>query len=228
MEKIQKTNKSRNKFKTWVVRVVIVTGLAGLCLGCFIWYANAATAKAGEGIIYDDVECIKGDRVALVFGCNSKFQGRDNLYFKYRIEAASELWAAGKVRGFIVSGDNSRVDYNEPDAMKEALMQRGVPSENIICDYAGLRTFDSVVRAKEVFGLDSVLFVSQRFQNERAQYMAKQCEMNAISYVARDVAGSGGYRTKCREILARPKMVLDFKLLGTTPKYLGKKEVVPF
>ena len=64
MEKIQKTNKSRNKFKTWFVRVVIVTGLAGLCLGCFIWYANAATAKAGEGIIYDDVECIKGDRVA--------------------------------------------------------------------------------------------------------------------------------------------------------------------
>lgn len=228
MEKLQKKDKNWSRFKTWSVRMLVAGSAAAIAVGGFVWYANAVTAGAGRGLIYDEVSEVPNGRVALVFGCNSKFQGRDNLYFKYRIAAAVELWDAAKVRGFIVSGDNSRDEYNEPEAMKEALVLGGVPAEKIICDYAGLRTFDSVVRAKEIFDLESLVFVSQRFQNERAQYMAKQCGMDAVSYVAQDVAGRGGYKTKCREVLARPKMVLDFKLLGTTPKYLGEKEVVPF
>ena len=167
-------------------------------------------------------------RVGLVFGCNPRVAGRENLYFTYRMAAAETLWKAGKVKGFIVSGDNSRESYNEPDAMKEALVARGVPVEKIVCDYAGLRTFDSVVRAKQIFGVRKVVFVSQRFQNERAQYMAKQCEIDAISFVAKDLAGRGGLKTKLREVLARPKMVLDFKLLATEPKYLGEREILPF
>ena len=76
--------------------------------------------------------------------------------------------------------------------------------------------------------MSKVVFVSQRFQNERAQYMAAQCDLDAVSFVAKDVAGRGGLKTKMREVLARPKMVLDFKLLGIEPKHLGQKELLPF
>lgn len=205
-----------------------MVGLLVTLLLSFTWYANSITDSAGDGRIYVDVSLVPDGRVGLVFGCNPKVNGRDNLYFSYRIDAAETLWKAGKVKGFIVSGDNSRESYNEPDAMKLALVARGVPAEIVVCDYAGLRTFDSVVRAKEIFGVKKVVFVSQRFQNQRAQYMATQCELDAISFAAKDVAGRGGFKTKLREVLARPKMVLDFKVLGTKPKYLGRKEGLPF
>lgn len=221
-------NKSQSKYWIWIRRGAFVVGLLATLLLSFTWYANAITDSAGDGRIYPDVSLVPDGRVGLVFGCNPKVKGRDNLYFSYRIDAAERLWKAGKVKGFIVSGDNSRESYNEPDAMKLALVARGVPAEMVVCDYAGLRTFDSVVRAKEIFGVKKVVFISQRFQNERAQYMATQCELDAVSFVAKDVVGRGGFKTKLREVLARPKMVLDFKVLGTKPKYLGRKEELPF
>ncbi len=228
MEKTQKSNKTRSKVEVWIRRGILLSLLFVLSLLGFTWYANVITDAAGDGLIYEDVSLVPDGRIALVFGCNPKVEGRDNLYFTYRIAAAESLWKAGKVKGFIVSGDNSRDSYNEPDAMKQALVARGVPVEKIVCDYAGLRTFDSVVRAKEIFGVRKVVFVSQRFQNERAQYMATQCEIDAVSFVAKDVAGRGGLKTKLREVLARPKMVLDFKLLATEPKHMGEKEILPF
>lgn len=227
MEKLQKIVKF-SKLKTVIKRGFKISCVLVVLLVGFTVYANLATAKSGEGKIFDDVSEVPAGRVGLVFGCSAKLGNRTNMYFHHRIEAAAHLWNAGKVSGFIVSGDNRREDYNEPEDMKQALIARGVPSDKIVCDFAGLRTFDSVVRAKEVFGLKEVVFVSQRFQNERAQYMADQLDLDAVSYVAKDVTSSGGRNTKRREVLARPKMVLDFYLLGTKPKHLGKKEDVPF
>jgi SanA protein len=148
MGKTHKLNKTLSKRWIWIRRGIYVLLLLGPALVIFTWYANVITDAAGEGKIYEDVSLVPDGRVALVFGCNPKVEWRDNLYFTYRIAAAESLWKAGKVIGFIVSGDNRRDSYNEPDAMKEALVARGVPAENIVCDYAGLRTFDSVVRAK--------------------------------------------------------------------------------
>lgn len=208
-------------------------GLSGLLLvllvcGLFILYAKWLTEEAGEGKIYDDVSEVPAGRVGLVFGCAKTFQGRSNLYFYHRMEAAAALWHAAKVRGFIVSGDNRRNDYNEPEDMKQRLIELGVPAEKIVCDYAGLRTLDSVVRAKEIFDVERVVFISQRFQNERAQYMAKHSGMDAVSFNAQDVAGRGGLKTKLRELLARPKMLLDLHLLRVEPKHLGECEELLF
>lgn len=227
MAKLQKTAK-KSRVKTVLKRSLKISCALGVLLVGFTVYANCATAKAGEGKVFDDLDKVPEGRVALVFGCSAKLGTRTNMYFYHRIEAAADLWNAGKVSGFIVSGDNRWDSYNEPEDVKQALIARGVPADKIVCDFAGLRTFDSVVRAKEVFGLNEVVFVSQRFQNERAQYMASQCGLNAVSYVAKDVTSSGGRKTKLREILARPKMVLDFHLLGTKPKHLGQKEKLPF
>ena len=122
----------------------------------------------------------------------------------------------------LVSGDNSRRDYDEPTDMKEALVEAGLPEDRIHCDYAGFRTLDSVVRAKDVFLLDRFVVVSQEFHVERALYIAKELGIEAYGYPARDVGGKAGMKTKAREDLARVKAVLDMKLLNTQPKFRGE------
>lgn len=205
----------------WSVGAALVAGLM------FVGWTNLMAAHAGKGRLFDDPAALTGRRVGLVFGCDPRFQGRENLYFRYRIDAAVALWEAGKLRGLIVSGDNRSRYYNEPDKMRRALIARGIPADRIVCDYAGLRTLDSVVRAKEVFGVSEITFISQRFQNERAAYLAVANGMVVDGFNARDVGGQGGYKTKVREIGARVKMCLDVWILRTRPKHLGEPIALP-
>lgn len=193
----------------------------------FVWYANREAARAGKGVLFDDVSEVPHNRAGLVFGCSKRLGERDNLYFKYRIEAAVELWEAGKVDFLIVSGDNREKNYNEPIDMKNALIAAGVPGEQVVCDYAGLRTLDSVIRAKKIFGLNEVTFVSQKFQNERAAYIAKANGMEVVGYNARDVEGYAARKTGDREVLARVKMWIDVNITDKQPRHLGEKEEVP-
>ncbi len=190
-------------------------------------YANVTAVWASRGRIFDEVSTIPPTRVGLLFGTTDKVNGRENLYFRYRIDAAAKVWKAGKLETIIVSGDNRSRYYNEPEKLKQALIARGIPEDRIVCDYAGLRTLDSVVRAKEVFGADPVLFISQRFQNQRAIYLAKANGIEAYGFDARDVEPQAGLKTKVREVGARVKMWLDVNFLDTRPKHLGEKVEMP-
>jgi SanA protein len=192
-----------------------------------IVYANITAAWASRGCLFDEVEALPKTRVGLVFGTTDRVKGLENLYFRYRIDAAEKLWKAGKLDIIIVSGDNSSKYYNEPEKMARALVERGIPAGRIVCDDAGLRTLDSVVRAKEIFSLDSIVFISQRFQNERAIYLAKANGIHAFGFNAQDVETQAGLRTKVREIGARVLMWLDVHILGTRPQHLGKKIPLP-
>jgi len=215
------------KLRRWVNRlgrIVLVLALVGIGV---VAYANITAMWASRGRLFDDVEAMPKTRVGLVFGTTDRVNGLENLYFRYRIDAAERVWKAGKLGVLIVSGDNSNKYYNEPAKMKQALIDRGIPAGRIVCDYAGLRTFDSVVRAKEIFGLDSIVFISQRFQNERAIYLAQAHGMNAIGFNARNVETHAGIKTKLREIGARVKMWLDVHFLGTRPRFLGEKIDLP-
>lgn len=221
-----KENKKPN-FWTWIKRIFY------LCLGLFmlgaalILYANVTAMWASRGRLFNDTRNLPAAKVGLVFGTTDRFQGRENPYFRYRIDAAVEVWNAGKVETLIVSGDNRSRYYNEPEKMKAALVAEGVPKNRIVCDYAGLRTLDSVVRAKEIFGADRVLVISQRFQNERAIYLAKAHDMEAYGFNAEDVELQAGFKTRLREVGARVKMWLDVNFLDTRPKYLGEKVKMP-
>jgi len=144
------------------------------------------------------------------------------------MEAAATLWQSGKIKGLIVSGDNREANYNEPLLMREALIKRGVPAQRIVCDYAGLRTLDSVVRAQRVFKLNHVVFISQKFQNERAAYIAHHHQFPFHGFNAQEVTGKFTLKTQIREYLARVKMMLDLHILNTGPKHLGKPETIPF
>jgi SanA protein len=191
-------------------------------------YANITAIWASRGRIFTEVLKVPHTKVGLLFGTTDRVDGRENLYFRYRIEAATQVWNAGKLETLIVSGDNlSSRYYNEPKEMKQALIERGVPASRIVCDPAGLRTLDSVVRAKEIYGADSILFISQRFQNERAIYLAKANGIEAYGFAARDVETHAGLKTKLREVGARVKMWLDVNFLNTRPQRLGDKIALP-
>lgn len=212
--------------RRWLGRLFFLAMFLVFSFFLFIWHANYAATRAGHGVLFDKIEDVPKQRVGLVFGCSSKLGKRENLYFKYRIEAASDLYHAGKVDTLLVSGDNRDKYYNEPVTMRKALVAAGVPFDAIVCDYAGLRTLDSVVRAKKVFDLDEVTLVSQKFQNERAAYLAKAHGLKVYGYNARKVDGYAGRKTEDREVLARVKMWLDIHVTKKQPRFLGDKEPI--
>ena len=217
----------RTTAQRWMKRLLFAVMVVVLALVSVVAYANITAVWASRGRIFSDVSQIPPTRVGLVFGTTDRVGGRENLYFRYRIDAATEVWNAGKIETLIVSGDNRSRYYNEPEKMRQALVRRGIPADRIVCDYAGLRTLDSVVRAKEIFGADTVLFISQRFQNERAIYLAKAHGLNAYGYAARDEESRAGLKTRLREVGARVKMWLDVHFLNTRPRYLGDREELP-
>ena len=152
--------------------------------------------------------------------------GKTNPYFKNRIDAAEELFESGKIKYILISGDNRRHNYNEPQAMKDSLVNRGIPKESLVLDFAGLRTLDSMVRSKEIFGQDSVTVISQQFHNERAIYLARHYGIHAIGYNAKDVSAYEGLKTQIRELLARVKVFVDF-FVNKQPRHLGEKIEIP-
>jgi len=195
--------------------------LLALTGGCALFAADWRVASAASGRCFASAESAPDAPAALVLGCTEKLaDGRTNLYFTRRIAAAAELFHAGRVGALIVSGDNSREEYDEPTAMKDALIRAGVPAERVFCDYAGFRTLDSVVRAKEVFGQSRFLVVSQSFHNERAVYLARANGLDAYGFDAQAVGGAAGLKTRARELAARVAAVVDVAL-GTQPKFLG-------
>ena len=211
----------------WLKRLWRLAAGLAVMAGSVVAYANITAVWASRGRLFDEVEAMPKTRVGLVFGTTDRVNGLENLYFRYRIDAAAALWKAGKLDTLIVSGDNSSKYYNEPGKMKQALIERGIPAGRIVCDFAGLRTLDSVVRAKEIFGLDSIVFISQRFQNERAIYLAQANGLHAIGFNARNVETHAGLRTQLREVGARVRMWLDVHLLGTRPRFLGRLIPLP-
>lgn len=215
------------RLRVWLgrlLRAIILLALAGLLM---ILYANITAVWASRGRLFSDPRKLPQCPAGLVFGTTDRVNGRENLYFRYRIDAAVAVWEAGKVGTIIVSGSSDDRYYNEPAKMTRALVRRGIPEDRIVEDDSGDRTLDSVVRIKEALGGKPVLFISQRFQNERAIYLAKAHGIRAYGYNAKDVETSGGFKTKLREVGARVKMWLDVNILDTRPGDIGGKIELP-
>ena len=209
------TKKGKTFFTKWLLRIAVIL------LG-FIIYSNVRIDRYAGGRLYDKVADVPHYHTALVLGTSPIGRnGMPNVYFISRIEATARLYKAGKIDRIIVSGDNRRKDYNEPEEMKQALVAKGIPEEIIFPDYAGFRTFDSVVRAKEVFGQTEFIVVSQKFHNERAIFIAGKKGIDAVGYNASDVNAYYGFLTNVREWGARCKVFLDL-MFGKKPHFLGE------
>ena len=155
----------------------------------------------------------------MVLGVSSKLaDGSKNLFFESRMNAAAKLFKAGKVDKLLVSGSRAEPYYDEATTMTAALMERGVPPSKIDQDNAGHRTLDSMIRAREVYNLDTFTIISQPFHNHRALYIAHERGIPAIAYNAEPITGFDNVIPQIREHGARVLMMLDLYLLDTQPQ----------
>ncbi len=190
-------------------------------VGVFATLANdISITRNATARLYYLADEIPATQVALVLG-TSKYARREiNRYYSARIEAAAELFHAGRIRSILLSGDGSSRYYDETSTMRQDLIERGVPKDRIMLDYAGVRTLDSVFRAKKVFGLDRVIVVSQQFHCERAIYLADAIGLEATGFCADDAPDTRSLKIRGRETLARVLAFADLNIFDTQPRSL--------
>lgn len=183
--------------------------------------ADLRIESRASGRMYDSIDDVPAREYGLLLGTTRLVKGKyRNDYFYKRIRAAADLYRAGKIRKIIVSGDNSRTEYNETGDMKQELAAEGVPPEDVLMDYAGFRTLDSVVRARNLYGASEITVISQEFHCERAIYLASENGIDAIGFAAEDSSvKSARARLAVRELLARVLAVADAEILHRKPHF---------
>ncbi len=210
----------KNEMRKPIKRLIILLEVALLVPILILLITNLAIRFSTEHLLYSDIHELPFNKVGLVLGTSPKMMdGRANPYFQYRMEAAAALYHSGKIRYLLVSGDNQSPYYNEPQQMKKSLESLGVPGYVIYKDRAGLRTLDSVIRAKKVFQQDSLTIISQRFHNQRATFIAKNKDMHVVGYNADDAPMNNQDRTRIREWLAKSIVFWDL-LINKQPMHM--------
>lgn len=206
------------------IKILIFSFISGFVVSLIvIFVANHRIVISSKKQLYNDTDSIPSNHVGLLLGTAKYLKsGRTNRYFEYRIIATAQLYQSEKIKNIVISGDNSRTDYNEPQDMKDELIKRGIPADHIYLDYAGFRTFDSVYRMKAIFGQSSFTIISQAFHNQRAVYIANTLNLKTVAFNAKDVDAYNGFKTQVREKLARVKVFMDI-LFNKQPKFLGER-----
>lgn len=197
-------------------------GLAIILVAANLWVVRSTSDK-----VFATLQEVPANDVAVVLGTSNKLtSGAPNPFFESRIAAAARLYLDGKARHFILSGDNRTRYYNEPLEMKKALMKSGIPDSAITLDYAGLRTLDTIVRCKEIFGQEKITIITQPFHCYRALFISHYYHMDAVALMADEPTLEVGAKVYFREYFARAKAVLDLYVLKTEPRHLGEREPV--
>lgn len=205
------------------IRIVFILFIIAVAsTGILIFMSELLIVNGSKKYIFNETAQLPDNQVTLVLGTSQKLaNGNENLFFKYRMQAAKELYNNGKVKAFVLSGDNHKEEYNEPEDMRQSLIKQGIPEDKINLDYAGFRTLDSVIRMNKIFGQDTFIVVSQKFHNQRAVYIARKNGLEAYGYNAKDVPAKLSFKTFVRERFARVKVFIDL-LINKTPKFLGE------
>ena len=197
------------KIILWMVGI-----LAALCLAIML-ICNQIVVNNAKGKVFAEIDSIKYNKVGLLLGTTpqARITKVTNYFFIYRIDAAEQLYKAGKIEKILISGDEHSLDgINETECMRDSLVARGVPASAIILDGKGYKTINSVVNANKVYGLKSFTIISQKFHNERAIYQAEHLGLdvkNIQAYNAKMPKSRRAFLTTIREYFARVKMFLD-------------------
>jgi len=196
----------------WTTAIIAV-----LCIACLL-ICNHIVVKNAKGKVFSETDSITPTKWGLLLGTTpqTRIGNRQNLFYKNRIDAAVQLYKAGKIEKILVSGaEKSLEGVNEVVCMRDSLMARGVDAGAIVLDGKGNRTLESVVRAVNVYGIHRFIVISQRFHNERAIYQAEHLDLDVsgiTGFNADDVHTSTSFLIYLREYLARVKMFLDLFL----------------
>ncbi len=208
--------------KVWRVGIYSLALISTLLIMCNLWVVGST-----EECIFSDYSLVPSNPVGLVLGTSSRLSnGMPNPFFDHRMQTAADLYRLGKISHIIVSGDNRTRFYNEPMEMKRALVKLGVPDSVITLDYAGLRTLDSVIRSKEIFGQNHITIITQSFHSYRALFISHYFDIDAVALVTPSRDQQPSAKVYLREYLARAKAILDLYILKTSPRHLGDKEPI--
>lgn len=211
----------RLKLHRWKIVVFLAVFIVSTMILLNLWVFYSVNKS-----VFHQIDQLPENEVALVLGTSPYVTGGYiNLHFKARMEAAAYLYKKGKVKHLLVSGDNGTKYYDEPTAMKEALIELGVPETAVTLDYAGFRTLDSVVRAKEIFSLTKLTIITDEFHIHRSLFLAKHFGIDAVGFCSKKVPFKLSPNAYIREYFARIKAVLDL-FIGKQPKFLGHKEEI--
>ena len=185
-----------------------------LCIALML-ICNHIVVNNAEGKCFSDIDSIKYNKVGLLLGTTpqARITKVKNYFFIYRLDAAEQLYRARKIEKILISGDEHSLDgINEPECMRDSLVARGIPAEDIYLDGKGYRTINSVINANKEFGLKSFTIISQEFHNERALYQAEHLGLdleNLQAFNAKMPTSRRAYLTSIREYFARVKMFID-------------------
>ncbi|MFJ4009871.1 vancomycin high temperature exclusion protein [Streptomyces sp. NPDC090026] len=191
-------------------------------LGCALALAPATWVHTRADARVHTADAAPARPVAVVFGAGLR-DGHPSPYLAHRLDTAAGLYRTGRVEVLLVTGDNSRSDYDEPGAMRSYLTRLGVPDERIVSDYAGFDTWDSCVRAKEVFGVDGAVLVTQGFHVRRAVALCRSAGVDAHGVGVPEPRDATWYYGSVRELLAAGKASLD-AALRPDPVFPGPRE----
>ncbi|MBU9858031.1 outer membrane permeability protein SanA [Rahnella bonaserana] len=176
--------------------------------------------------IYDEVQTLPHRQVGVVLGTSKYYRtGVINQYYLYRIQGAINAYNSGKVKYLLLSGDNAQQSYNEPSTMRRDLIAAGIPASDIVLDYAGFRTLDSIVRTRKVFDTNDFIIITQRFHCERALFIALHMGIQAQCFAVPSPKNMLSVRS--REIFARLGALTDLYLLKREPRFLGPLIPIP-
>ncbi|MBO1416358.1 YdcF family protein [Streptomyces sp. FH025] len=192
------------------------TVLCSLALAPSAWVWLSGEDRVGT------VESAPSAPVAVVFGAGLD-QGRPSPYLEHRLVAAVDLYREGKVRAILVTGDNGRVEYDEPDAMYRYLTEHGVPGERVVRDYAGFDTWNSCTRAHRIFGVDRAVLVSQDFHVRRALALCEAAGIRSYAVGVPELHDATWLYGGLREVAGAGKAAVN-ALVRPDPVFLGPKE----
>lgn len=209
--------------RRWPRLSKLVLGGAALAvlLGLLVAVANVYVLLKG-GDSTSSIAEVPRTEVAIVPGALVRPDGKMSGMLGDRVKQAARLWQAGKVEKILVSGDHGSWKYDEPDTMREALVNRGVPPRDVFEDHAGFDTWQTMVRARSIFGVRHAVVVTQGFHMPRALFLADQAGIDATGLTS-DLHSYGyqGYKSDAREVLSRVKAVADVTL--DSPAMAGRK-----
>ncbi len=202
--------------------VVIILLLLGVILLATALTVNAIVMNAASELIVDsddvadriDADCI------LILGAGVREDGEPSDMLEDRLKVGVELYKSGAAPKILISGDNSRVEYNEPEAMERYCLENGVSEEDIFADYAGFSTYESLYRARDIFCAERIIIVTQEYHLYRALYVAEKLGLEAVGVSADVRTYMGQTYRDLREIAARNKDFL-YTLFMPLPTYLG-------
>lgn len=176
--------------------------------------------------VYDDLTTLPHRQVGVVLGTAKYYRtGVPNQYYAYRIQGALNAYNSGKVNYLLLSGDNAQQNYNEPMTMRRDLIAAGVNPADIVLDYAGFRTLDSIVRTRKVFDTNDFIIITQRFHCERALFIALHLGIQAQCYAV--PSPKNMLTVRAREVAARLGALADLFIMKREPRFLGPLVPIP-